>query len=488
MSLRIAVFCFSAFLLPTMSFAHDIQGIAAEIEARAAGEAGYDDFSREDIDRLRVFQMLGTDTDAASDVLDEFSMQDEGGSEQVFLANYRWAQNKILTACFFDGTAAERKNVMKVFDSVLVHTNLGLAVTKAPCPVKGVDLQVRIATDGCSSYYGRASKVVIANNPSEATIKLCNRARPSVSKINESTVQHEFMHALGFVHEQQHGDQECFNELDLEKAGTILFPKATKEDREAAVRVNLLSIEKSVSNAVVKELPYDKRSIMHYQLRRELFKTDIEPSCVLAHKNRSLSDGDKRMLRAMYPSGAASRLAAEKFVTPVATRDLITVVAQQVEAVDPVIGQLLSDCFGSADCETAILQAVDEVTIFASDLDLTIDPAALGLETDEPVTLVTGPKPGPGTGGSVCEYWPICNRVSDSALSGKQAESLEEINSAASMLEIFANEPQQAQAQVPGTDEMPGTGGPFCQNNPLCKDLLDRLSTASETLDLTLPQ
>lgn len=487
MLLRIAALLFASFFLPAMSFAHDIHGIAAEIEARAAGDIGYDDFSRDDIDRLRVFQMLGTDTDAASDVLNEFSMQDEGGSEQVFLENYIWAQNKILTACFFDGTATDRKNAMKVFDSILMHTNLGLAVTKAPCPVKGVDLQIRIATDECSSLYGRSSKVAITKDPKKATIKLCNRASASASKINESTVQHEFMHALGFVHEQQHGDQECFNELDLEKAGIILFPNATKEERAAAVRVNLLSIEKSVSNAVVKVLPYDKRSIMHYQLPRELFKTDIEPSCVLAQKNRDLSDGDKRMLRAMYPSGFASRLAAEKSAIPAANRDLITVVAQQVEAADPEIGQLLSDCFDSADCETAILQAVDEVTILESDLDFIIDSAALGLETDEPVSLVTAPKPGPGTGGSVCEYFPICNRLSDSALSGEQPDGLKEINSAASILEILASEPQQGQAQVPGIIEMPGTGGPSCQNNPLCKDLLDRLSTASETLDLTLP-
>lgn len=454
--LLLALFLFAA----NESAAHDVQGLVFEGHARENFPQAFDGLNTTEIDRLRVFQMTGADVNTGAAILGQFAVNDQGGPEQVFLKNYRWPQGKILTACFFDGNRAEHVNVLRVFDSVLEYTNLGLAVTQAPCPVRGVDIQIKINTDGCSSYYGRAAKRVIARDPNEATIKLCNRANPSRSGRSEATVAHEFLHTLGFVHEQQHSDQRCYEELDLKKVGLILFPKLDEDKRADALRVNVMKLSKSVPNAVVEELPYDNSSLTHYRLTKAMFKPGIQPTCILAEKNLVLSSGDKRMLRAMYPSGVASKLSEFEAATPLtAVSSLQTVVVSS--SPDKEVAILINDCMQDGDCQQSILNEINAIIASQSLGSTSVSPDKIGLETGASVFLVTPPKSEPGTGNSGCSVWPFCfHEAQADFMEGQPFGLLGETDIPDATIVDGVN--------TPPVNELPGVGGPFCQGLLLC--------------------
>ncbi|MDP5220044.1 M12 family metallopeptidase [Ruegeria sp. 2205SS24-7] len=433
-----------------------------EEDARAAYPAAFEGLDSSQIDRLRVFQMTGTDVDAGASVLGQFAVNEEGGPEQVFLENYRWPQQKILTACFFDGGKAEILNVLRVFDSVLEFTNLGLAVTQESCPVRGVDIQIRIKTSGCSSYYGRAARDVIAKNENEATINLCNRARPSLSGRNEATITHEFLHTLGFVHEQQHSDQKCYDELDLEKVGRLLFPKYDAEKREEAVRNNILKIEKSVPQAVVAKLPYDKKSMTHYRLTKNMFKKGVAPTCVLSQKNLVLSEGDKRMLRAMYPSGASSRTINKGIDVPLSAAKSLEAIVGEASENQP-IDDAMSDCLTDEGCQQAVLFEINNA-LASRELGATrVAPELVGVQAAGPALLVTTPKPEPGTGGTGCQVWPFCVQSGEN-LHEQRGFAIDQ-DGEGLVLQAQANDPF---VQAPQRDEMPGVGGGLCQGLIFC--------------------
>jgi hypothetical protein len=111
-----------------------------------------------------------------------------------------------------------------------------------------------------------------------------------------SDVLHEFGHAIGFWHEQQHPDAPC----DYNKA-FIMRDQGWNEDE---YRVNMAKIQRDTRMFSISL--YDKKSVMHYsELPATYFVSGTHSKCYIP-LNSDLSDGDKSAARAAYPTVATS--------------------------------------------------------------------------------------------------------------------------------------------------------------------------------------
>ncbi|EXF94777.1 peptidase M12 [Pseudomonas fluorescens HK44] len=105
----------------------------------------------------------------------------------------------------------------------------------------------------------------------------------------ESMVIHEFGHALGLHHEHQHPDAKI--PWDRKKA-YFHFAAAANLSREQ-VDANVFPLERTPNRTYT---PYDRYSVMHYQVHNELTVGDWHQPL-----NRHISEGDIAAIRAIYP-------------------------------------------------------------------------------------------------------------------------------------------------------------------------------------------
>lgn len=105
----------------------------------------------------------------------------------------------------------------------------------------------------------------------------------------EYTVIHEFGHALGLHHEHQHPDAGI--PWDREKA-YVHFANAAGFSK-ATVDAQVFPLERVPGHTYA---PYDRKSVMHYQVLNELTVGDWHQS-----ENWNISDGDIAFMRQIYP-------------------------------------------------------------------------------------------------------------------------------------------------------------------------------------------
>ncbi|KAK6859591.1 acetylcholinesterase [Apiospora arundinis] len=102
---------------------------------------------------------------------------------------------------------------------------------------------------------------------------------------NQATVLHEFGHALGLLHQHQHPDSGIeWNEAELKRRNPKL--KGNWIHRQYTDKIRSLAF-----------MPYDRDSIMHYDVDLKVAKNLTKPIPI----NKVLSEGDKKLLLAMYP-------------------------------------------------------------------------------------------------------------------------------------------------------------------------------------------
>lgn len=297
----IAILFFLALSLPTHG--HDFAG-QMHHEEMTGGE-GLEGGELINPLRLRALQAAGGleqgDPGYFLSVIRQFDPAGMATPEQNWLKSKLWAQNHILRVCFFDGSKQAQDHVMALFEEILQHTNLGAGVTLAPCPTRPIDVQIKFETSFCMGYYGRQGRDVMARNPNEPTVSLCGADGPSWSARQNGMIRHELMHTLGAVHEHQHPDSKCREELDWEGLLAYAPDIVADEDLEKWREANYGRITATYSPEDVAVLPPDKTSIMHYRLAGDMFFDPRTATCVLNRHNNELSPGDIAMLNAMYP-------------------------------------------------------------------------------------------------------------------------------------------------------------------------------------------
>ncbi|MET0844718.1 MAG: M12 family metallopeptidase, partial [Pseudomonas sp.] len=105
----------------------------------------------------------------------------------------------------------------------------------------------------------------------------------------EFTVIHEFGHALGLNHEHQHPDAE----IPWDREKTYAHMAAAYDFSRAEVDANVFPFERSAGRTYT---PYDRHSVMHYQVLNELTMGDWHQPA-----NLHISEGDKSAMRTIYP-------------------------------------------------------------------------------------------------------------------------------------------------------------------------------------------
>ncbi|KAK3933683.1 hypothetical protein QBC46DRAFT_432030, partial [Diplogelasinospora grovesii] len=216
-----------------------------------------------------------------------------------------WPSDKHrLRVRFLDGSTWERDEVKhlitKHYHSIPMRIRFEFLKKGSTGPS---DIRINF-TDESKSYIGRDAE----NYPDKPTMWLnMHPNRPSTKGKRwkrQADVLHEFGHALGMVHEQQHPD--CRANWDYRVLQAKHGWDAQKVHRNY----------KKVDALKARLTPYDPESIMHYGVT----KGDTKSQNMEVPQNNVLSEGDKRFLMAIYPVEQIPRPKTERKREPKSTK------------------------------------------------------------------------------------------------------------------------------------------------------------------------
>lgn len=200
-----------------------------------------------------------------------------------------WANGRTLKIAFTDEdlTESHQQAIMHAINQWQPYVSLVFEFIDgregAPEYGKG---DIRITTDvGPDFNYTLIGTDARLNDPWTPTMVL--GVKPDDPKF-ESTVMHEFGHALGAEHEHQHPEANIPGDLPAVYAhyAAAGYTKETVDE----------SVLSKLESAPATYTAYDRDSIMHYPIPNKITLGDWEVG-----NNRKLSDKDKEFMRKAYP-------------------------------------------------------------------------------------------------------------------------------------------------------------------------------------------
>lgn len=293
------VMALSLIISPQILTAHDLTGVLEEREI--------DEVILKEIDARNAFRMPGL-LDSLLELAPEAPDQRDAATQQmglpsyestlegVYLARARWPAGSTLKLCFFDGSQTARTNVISAAQPVLDAAGLTLDVgdpngIRTCSPQQPSLIRVSFRTEGNWSYIGNDALLIPQARP---TMGLSGMDRfPALSADQKGTVVHEFLHAMGGLHEHQHPESKCEQEFNWD----VIYSSLNWPKEKVDFNIRNLSLFYSSSDLAVSD--YDVDSVLHYSLPRHFFIDASSATCRI-RKNNSMSDGDIEMLKEMY--------------------------------------------------------------------------------------------------------------------------------------------------------------------------------------------
>ncbi|KAI1188282.1 hypothetical protein F5B17DRAFT_429698 [Nemania serpens] len=172
----------------------------------------------------------------------------------------------------------------------------------SPGDIYSSDIRV-LFTHESKAYYGRDAQ----KHPGEPTLWLkrnpgLNRPDDNRAKL-QADILHEFGHALSLKHEHKHpGCNIQWNYPVIKHSGW--------DDHKA--RMNYAKSTSTAQNYRWDNKPYDRKSIMHYSVRRG----ETQSGLLQIPTNTVLSDGDREMLSRLYPPVVIAKPSVKLLVAP----------------------------------------------------------------------------------------------------------------------------------------------------------------------------
>lgn len=199
------------------------------------------------------------------------------------LTSKLWAKGQVITVSFIGGSNFVRQRVIAYAKQWEQFANITFNFVENNGMLRVAFMQGA----GSYSYLGRDALVISAN-----------RETMNFGWFNDNTTEqefsrttiHEFGHALGLIHEQQHPEVD----LDWDREFVYqYYAGAPNYWSRQQVDINLLD---TYSTAQTTYNAYDQLSIMHYPiLGRMINQTQNTPN------NSVLSNGDKELAGILYP-------------------------------------------------------------------------------------------------------------------------------------------------------------------------------------------
>lgn len=195
----------------------------------------------------------------------------------ALITNKMWAPGRTLSVAFLDGTSSQINTVAKRASVWMDYANLTLQFGASPA---ASELRVSFRQQGAWSYIGTDALSIPANQP---TINF--------GFLQEGTVEHEFGHALGCIHEHQ----QPSSEIPWNKAAVYAYYGGPPNNWNKA------TIDQNIFGRYAKEgtqfTKWDKGSIMEYPIDPGL----ITDQSFAVGWNTGLSATDKAYIAQMYP-------------------------------------------------------------------------------------------------------------------------------------------------------------------------------------------
>jgi hypothetical protein len=209
--------------------------------------------------------------------------------------------------CFFTGSRALRARIAKIAlqwkeAAPGVPLDFGDPANPRSCSASEVShIRVGFAYSGYWSLVGQDS--LRQSLQTEQSMNFENfDTNPPDDKEFQSTVLHEFGHALGLHHEHQNPLGNCIAEFNWPKVYSYLAgpPNSWSKDETDAQMQRL-------NEAGLYATAFDKASIMLYTFPASYFKAGEKSSCY-SPPNITLSAGDTALMAELYPTDPNVRL------------------------------------------------------------------------------------------------------------------------------------------------------------------------------------
>ncbi|KAI1199528.1 hypothetical protein F5X97DRAFT_322258 [Nemania serpens] len=202
----------------------------------------------------------------------------------------KWPHDKHrLKVYFMNGSDYEKQLVeslvTKHYNSIPMRLRFEFP---SPGSKSSSDIRVLFTTES-KAYYGRDAQ----KHPGEPTLWLnrnpgFNRPDDNRAKL-QADILHEFGHALSLKHEQKHPG------CNIQWNYPVIKQNSGWDDHKA--RRAYAKSTSTADNYRWDNKPYDRKSIMHYSVRRG----ETQSGLLQIPMNTVLSDGDRTMLSRLYP-------------------------------------------------------------------------------------------------------------------------------------------------------------------------------------------
>lgn len=197
-----------------------------------------------------------------------------------------WPQNTVLRIQFLAGNAGQKAKALKCFQRVAALTNISFKVVTHP------PSEVRVRFDYNNGHWSYVGKDCLGIAKTKPTMNLALKSGWFGDNTDEwhRVAQHEFLHTLGLLHEQQSPNSS----IPWNVSAVLDYYRRTQGWSDAEIHLQVLDREAMTSD--FSGTAFDPTSIMEYPIPAELTTNGFSVGW-----NRELSATDIKFLQSIYP-------------------------------------------------------------------------------------------------------------------------------------------------------------------------------------------